>query len=287
MAKIHTKDRAEAILRELPSVLGAFVREDVNGHPREVHLLIAPGPEPRLLARDIRDLLEERLGVFVDQRVISIAQLTDRARELALEDMVARTEPSADGAGAPDAREGDRRLTGYDGNGDAAAAASPRGAAAQPESPAHAPAVSPGPALAPVSGADAPRLYFAGIESVAGNGRIELRVRLARGDRQVEGVATEVAGGHGRVRAAAAATLQAATLACEGRMNLELDTASTVSALGEEYAIVTVHAVSPLLGRRPLELTGAHPIGSVGEETAAVLATLQASNRVLALALTR
>lgn len=70
-------------------------------------------------------------------------------------------------------------------------------------------------------------------------------------------------------------------------MNLELDTASTVSALGEEYAIVTVHAVSPLLGRRPLELAGAHPIGSVGEETAAVLATLQASNRVLALALTR
>src|SRR5690606_938810 len=67
MAKIHTKARAEAILRELPSVLGAFVREDVNGHPREVHLLIAPGPEPRLLARDIRDLLEERLGVFVDQ----------------------------------------------------------------------------------------------------------------------------------------------------------------------------------------------------------------------------
>src|SRR5690606_33429724 len=77
MTRIHTKEAAEAILRELPSVVGAFVREDVNGHPREVHLLISPGPDPASLARDVRALLEERLGVTVDQRVISIAQLAD------------------------------------------------------------------------------------------------------------------------------------------------------------------------------------------------------------------
>jgi hypothetical protein len=76
MAKTHTKEAAEALLRELPSVVGAFVREDINGHPREVHLLIGPGPNARHLARDVRDLLEERLGVPIDQRVISIAQLT-------------------------------------------------------------------------------------------------------------------------------------------------------------------------------------------------------------------
>jgi hypothetical protein len=75
MAKRETKEAAEAVLRELPSVVGAFVREDVYGHPREVHLLVKPGPDPRHLARDIRDLLEERLGVPIDQRVISIAQL--------------------------------------------------------------------------------------------------------------------------------------------------------------------------------------------------------------------
>jgi len=77
MPERHTKHEAEAILRELPSVLGAHVREDVNGHPREVHLLVRPGTTPRELARDVRDLLEERLGVPVDQRVISIAQLAD------------------------------------------------------------------------------------------------------------------------------------------------------------------------------------------------------------------
>lgn len=75
MARGEMKETAEAVLRELPSVVGAFVREDIFGHPREVHLLIRPGPEPRALARDVRDLLEERLGVPIDQRVISIAQM--------------------------------------------------------------------------------------------------------------------------------------------------------------------------------------------------------------------
>lgn len=75
MTRTTTKAAAEAALRELPSVVGAYVREDVFGHPREVHILVTAGPTPRDLARDVRDLLEERLGVPVDQRVISIAQL--------------------------------------------------------------------------------------------------------------------------------------------------------------------------------------------------------------------
>lgn len=79
MTRTSTKDAAEAALRELPSVMGAFVREDIFGHPREVHILVTAGPTPRDLARDVRDLLEERLGVPVDQRVISIAQLASSA----------------------------------------------------------------------------------------------------------------------------------------------------------------------------------------------------------------
>ncbi|MEO5509093.1 MAG: hypothetical protein ABIV28_08075 [Longimicrobiales bacterium] len=79
MAKGETKAAAEAVLRELPSVLGAFVREDVFGQPREIHLLVTSGPNPRHLARDVRELLEERLGIPVDQRVISIAQMAAEA----------------------------------------------------------------------------------------------------------------------------------------------------------------------------------------------------------------
>ena len=75
-----TKAAAESLLRELPSVIGASVREDIYGHPREIHLLIRAGPNPRHLAYDVRELLEERLGVPIDQRVISIAQLAPGKR---------------------------------------------------------------------------------------------------------------------------------------------------------------------------------------------------------------
>lgn len=75
MEQRGTKEAAESVLRELPSVVGAFVREDVHGYPREVHLLIAPGPKPRHFALDVKAMLEERLGIPIDQRIISIAQL--------------------------------------------------------------------------------------------------------------------------------------------------------------------------------------------------------------------
>lgn len=81
MKRISTKTAAEAVLRELPSVMGAYVSEDMEGHPREIHLLVRPGPEPGGLARDIRNLLEERLGIPIDQRVISIAQLARNDEE--------------------------------------------------------------------------------------------------------------------------------------------------------------------------------------------------------------
>jgi hypothetical protein len=75
MNRASIKNAAEAALRELPSVLGAYVSEDLEGNPREVHLLVRPGPEPAAFARDVRGLLEDRLGIPIDQRVISIAQL--------------------------------------------------------------------------------------------------------------------------------------------------------------------------------------------------------------------
>jgi hypothetical protein len=75
MNRTSTKTTAEAILRELPSVLGAYVSEDLEGNPREVHLLVRAGPDVASLARDVRGLLQERLGIPIDQRVISIAQL--------------------------------------------------------------------------------------------------------------------------------------------------------------------------------------------------------------------
>lgn len=95
MERLHTKDAAEALLRELPSVLGAFVREDINGLPREIHILVSPGPNVKLLAQDIRDLLEEKLQIEIDHRVISIAQLAEDVVDFDEADLARITEPVA------------------------------------------------------------------------------------------------------------------------------------------------------------------------------------------------
>lgn len=71
------KTAAETALREMPYVVGAFVQPDAFGHPREIHLLIRPGPKPRAFAQEVRTLLETRLRIPIDQRIISIAQLAD------------------------------------------------------------------------------------------------------------------------------------------------------------------------------------------------------------------
>lgn len=235
MTRIHTKEAAEAILRELPSVVGAFVREDVNGHPREVHLLISPGPDPASLARDVRALLEERLGVTVDQRVISIAQLA-----------------------APPAPRAAPEFDPVPVSGD------PVGARRRPE----------------------PRLVYLGFESLVRESQVRVRVRLAWGDEDFVGEATELDGGQGRVRAAAAAALRAANAACKGRLTIQLESAAVVQALGRSYALVTARAASERLGRRPIALTGAQPL-DYGEEGAAALAALMACNRVIGLGLDR
>ncbi|HUE77691.1 MAG TPA: hypothetical protein VMM83_07095 [Longimicrobiales bacterium] len=102
MKRISTKTAAEAVLRELPSVMGAYVAEDMEGQPREIHLLVRPGPEPGSLARDIRNLLEERLGIPIDQRVISIAQLarTDEEFTTAVEPAPPQPPPARSQRGA-------------------------------------------------------------------------------------------------------------------------------------------------------------------------------------------
>lgn len=231
MRRISTKNTAESVLRELPSVLGAHVSEDLDGRPREIHLLVRHGPDPAGLARDIHGLLEERLGIPIDQRVISIAQMErDPAKD------AAEREPGRGRAH----RERD----------------------AIPET-------------------DDSRPVFAGMESTTTAGQVRVSIRLEWGGEASEGAADALDTRPGRARAAAAATLRSATGAPWNRdLDLDLDFASIVPALDEEYVLVSVLAISSRLGRRPLDLVGAHPVES-DVESATALATLKAINRVL------
>jgi hypothetical protein len=251
MKRISTKSTAEAVLRELPSVLGAYVSEDIEGHPREIHLLVRDGPDPAALARDIRGLLEERLGIPIDQRVISIAQLARGAMAGPAAGLAA-AEP---GAGA--------RPSGVSDAGTQAPAddASPRPADGRP--------------------------VFAGLESTTVSGHVTVTVRLEWEGEESEGKADAVDTLPGRARAAASATLRSAVEApWNDGLNLELDFASIVQALDGDYVLVSVLGMASRLGRRPLPLVGAHPVES-DVESAAALAALKAINRVLSMALKR
>lgn len=226
------KEAAEAVLRELPSVVGAFVREDIYGHPREVHLLIRPGPEPRALARDVRDLLEERLGVPIDQRVISIAQMA---------------------AGAALAPEPTRPTP------------------PQPAVPPATPQPSRAASMRAAAPAD-PRLRFLGLETQVRDARVLVRARLAAGERELVGEAVELEAANGRARAGAAAALRAVSGAADAHGRLELEDASLLRIFDREYVLVSAFASSPYLGRRPLTLSGAQPVELDVESAAALAA---------------
>lgn len=246
MSRQGTKAAAEAVLRELPSVIGAFVREDVNGHPREVHLLVRAGPNPRHLAYDVRDLLEERLGVPIDQRVISIAQLAEGRRPGPL---------LSTAAGLPPAEQQEQEPA-------------PPAAAAEP---------------APERELE-PRARFTGISTEAMDNRVRIRVSLELGGEELTGEALGLDTAPARLRAVAAATLKAIDTTCVGRSRFEVEHVTTLAAFDREYVLVSVLASSPYLGRRPIPLVGAQPV-EMDAESAAALAALKAINRTLSLVL--
>jgi hypothetical protein len=253
MTREGTKEAAEAVLRELPSVIGASVREDIYGHPREVHLLVKSGPNLRHLAYDVRELLEERLGVPVDQRVISIAQLADGRRPGPI---------LADAAGFS-----------------AAAAAAP----ASEASPEAAPSGAAQPAIAAVHALE-PRVRFHGISTEAMESRVRIRVLLEFQGEELSGEAYGLDTGPARLRAVAAATLKAVDSTCVGRARFEVEHTSVVRAFERDYVLVNALASSPYLGRRPVNLVGAQPV-EMDAESAAALAALKAVNRTLSLIL--
>jgi hypothetical protein len=249
MDRQGTKETAELVLRELPSVVGAFVREDAHGYPREVHLLIAPGPKARHFAQDVKSLLEERLGVPIDQRIISIAQLaavSDEAEADAPEEEAPPPSPA-----------------------DVVEASVPVAVLHPQATPAALPAPVP-----------LPRVRFVTALSEVSDGRVTVRVKLEWDGREYEGSAIEFEAGSGRMRAGAMAVLRAGSTICGEHGRFELDGGSIVRVMDREYALVSTHASSPFLGRGALTLAGAHPLDD-DAATAGALAALKSTNRLL------
>lgn len=258
METTGTKEAAESVLRELPSVLGAFVQEDAHGYPRDVHLLITAGPNARHFALDVRTLLEERLGIAIDQRIISVAQLAaspDRTLEMLLPPL---SEDSADDNAAVEAG-----FDKWDGEHDTGAELATAGQA-----------------LLRPRARLVPRVRFLDASSEVVSGRVAVTVRLDWAGETCEATAVEVETTSGRLRAAARALLDAVNLVIGMDGLFELDSAAAVRTIERDYALVSTVATSPALGRRPISLAGAHVIDD-DPATAAALAALKSVNRLL------
>lgn len=63
-----------ALVKRLPSVQACRLTEE-NGQPREIHILADDARSPKQIARDVQSALMAQFGLYVDHRLISIAQI--------------------------------------------------------------------------------------------------------------------------------------------------------------------------------------------------------------------
>lgn len=67
-------DEVSALIEKIPAVQACRIIEE-NGLPREIHILADDSRAPKQIARDIQSALMARFGLYVDHRLISIAQI--------------------------------------------------------------------------------------------------------------------------------------------------------------------------------------------------------------------
>jgi len=76
---MHEKPSQKAVdmgtlVEKLPGVQACRMLEE-NGLPREIHILADDSRSPKQIARDVQSALMAQFGLYIDHRVISIAQI--------------------------------------------------------------------------------------------------------------------------------------------------------------------------------------------------------------------
>lgn len=74
VARVRVEEMERAI-SEVAEVQAARVILDAVGDVSEIHVLATPGKQPKQLVRDVESALQARLGISIDHRVVSVAQL--------------------------------------------------------------------------------------------------------------------------------------------------------------------------------------------------------------------
>jgi hypothetical protein len=236
----------EQLLAALAGVVSARVISGADGEIEEIHILASPSLHPKQVVRNVESALRAGLGIEIDRRIVSVAQI----RPDALDSGALR---AADPATAPVAHTVAAGMAGE-------AADRPGDVAAAPRAD-HTPAPAARPALAGFdTRVDALRMATC-------------RVTLRWGPDEFTGEGSGPDTPQGRADAAARAVFAAAA-AFRGTDRLVLEGTALVEADGRAYVIVAARSIG---GRRPVALTGAARVEHSPEE-AGILAALQATN---------
>ena len=89
--------RAQRLLSALGGIVSARAVADDGGRLAEIHVLASPEFHPKQIVRNIESALSAGLGVVVDRRIISVAQLRSDAET----PFAARSKPTPPRAAAP------------------------------------------------------------------------------------------------------------------------------------------------------------------------------------------
>ncbi|MBI4409463.1 MAG: hypothetical protein HY561_07120 [Gemmatimonadetes bacterium] len=232
----------ERLLESLAGVVSARIVAGAGGRLREIHILADGQIPPKQVVRNVESALRAGLGIEIDRRIVSVAQ------------MRADAESRPSGAAlrvAP--RNGSAQLAPLaEPAGDVRGARSRRAAAAAAE-----------------------RLSFSGLDARFQDLKeATCRVTLQRGQQEFVGAGAGPNTVQGRIEAAARAIFAALSQALP-EQDLGFESTCLLEAHGRTYVLVAAHGRS---GRDAIMLTGAALFARSPEESA-ILAALQATNR--------
>lgn len=242
--RFHDID-AERLLEALAGVVSAHIVTDSLGRMVEIHVLASPELHPKQVVRNVESALSAGLGIDIDRRMVSVAQIretTNGHNPADPEDLPrgpdAGPDPTVDHTDAP-----------------ATVALSPP----EPEP----------------SARNAPqRLEFVRYESRRDAERCTCEVVLRSGEDEVTGTGVGPDTAAGRAEAAGRAVFDALMRARPG-LRLALEGAAISNTRGRNFVLISAQT---LLQRETVPLAGAAALSRSPEE-AGILAALQASNR--------
>jgi hypothetical protein len=275
----HPEFEIEGLLSALNGVLAARVALSPLGRLEEIHVLSDASMHPKQMVRNIESALSAGLGIVVDRRIVSVAQVraddaaaaSDAAADQAAADQAAADAAAREAVGraAADREAADQEAADQEAADQAAAVQAAAQAAADEAAATAESAVA-------FAGSPAPGRYiFVGYDArTQPDLEAACRVTIRRDDHVYSGTGSGPSTSLGRAQSAARAVF-AAIAAARRSQSLGLEGVTLVESHGRPYVLVAAHAMQ---GRSTVPLTGVAALHRSPEE-AAILAALQATNR--------